>query len=100
MEKKLHKEVELEKEGNHSSENSSEFRSYGDVFKAEWRGIIVAVKKLPISLLNDPAFLKDFKSEVFIMRYFIYPVDLLANSLVLKCTTTPKCSSVPRLLFS
>ena len=46
--------------------------SYGEVYRAEWRGITVAVKKLPISLLQDQSFLKDFNQEASIMRYILY----------------------------
>ena len=42
--------------------------SYGEVFRAEWRGITVAIKRLPISLLEDKAFLKDFNKEALLMR--------------------------------
>lgn len=42
--------------------------SYGDVFQAQWRGIVVAVKKLPYQQQSNPEFLEDFLKEAGILR--------------------------------
>jgi serine/threonine protein kinase len=41
--------------------------AYGEVFRAKWRGIDVAVKKMPCSLLQNKEFLNDFQQEAKIM---------------------------------
>jgi len=53
--------------------------SYGDVYRAEWRGIFVAVKKLPLHLLEDQQFLKDFNREALLMRYFVVEYSIHRN---------------------
>jgi serine/threonine protein kinase len=47
--------------------------SYGEVYKAEWRGITVAIKKLPVVLLENKEFLRDFNKEASIMSSLRHP---------------------------
>lgn len=47
--------------------------SYGEVYRADWRGILVAVKKLPASLLEDKKLLRDFYQEATIMSSLRHP---------------------------
>lgn len=51
--------------------------SYGEVFKAVWRGTEVAVKKLPVALLENKDFLRDFKQEALIMSSLRHPNVLM-----------------------
>lgn len=50
--------------------------SFAEVFKAEWRGILVAVKKLPAHALSEE-FFKDFESEAALMKHLRHPNVLL-----------------------
>jgi len=50
--------------------------SYGEVYKAEWRGIIVALKRLPYHLLENPEFMEDFRKEAAIMSSLRHPNTL------------------------
>jgi len=47
--------------------------SYGEVYHAKWRGIDVAVKKLPFHLLENKEFRKDFNQEAMIMASLRHP---------------------------
>jgi serine/threonine protein kinase len=51
--------------------------SYGDVFKADWRGILVAVKRLPANILQDESFMDNFASEALIMSCLRHPNVLM-----------------------
>lgn len=57
--------------------------SYGEVFKAEWRGFTVAVKRLPSSLLENKDFLKDFNREAAIMSALRHPNTIQVRHLSL-----------------
>ena len=47
--------------------------SFGEVFKARWRGTDIALKKLPKHMVADPKFLEDFASEILIMSKLRHP---------------------------
>lgn len=59
------------------------FLSYGEVYRADWRGITIAVKKLPVALLENPEFLKDFKKEAIIMNSLRHPNVLQVTNLLM-----------------
>jgi serine/threonine protein kinase len=46
--------------------------TFGEVYRAEWRGAIIAVKKLPLQNLKDGA-LSDFQKEIAMMQPFRHP---------------------------
>eukprot|EP01114_Cavostelium_apophysatum_P020947 TRINITY_DN716_c2_g1_i1.p1 TRINITY_DN716_c2_g1~~TRINITY_DN716_c2_g1_i1.p1 ORF type:complete len:545 (+),score=115.02 TRINITY_DN716_c2_g1_i1:74-1708(+) len=58
--------------------------SYGEVFRAEWRGIMVAIKKLPLSALEDEKFLRDFNQEAVIMSSLRHPniIQMLGTCMI------------------
>lgn len=47
--------------------------SYGEVYRARWRGIDVAVKKLPYYLIENKEFMRDFNQEASIMSALRHP---------------------------
>jgi len=80
--------------------------SFADVFRGEWRGISVAVKKIPFNLLNDKNFLNDFNKESSIMNSLRHPnvLQFLGSCFIEKdmCIVTEFMSrgSVYKLLHS
>jgi len=58
--------------------------SYGEVYRAKWRGIDVAVKKMPFSLLQNKEFLADFQKEAYLMASLRHPnvLQFLGSCLV------------------
>ena len=46
--------------------------TFGEVYRAQWRGAIIALKKLPLAKLKDGA-LEDFQKEIALMKGLRHP---------------------------
>jgi serine/threonine protein kinase len=71
--------------------------SFAEVFKARWRGTLVAIKKLPAHSLT-PEFFEDFEREADLMKRLRHPnVLLYLGTRTIHCARPP-CSVVPDLV--